>query len=111
MVLLCNNKIVWYNVVGGFMKKEEKTNSDYFTTEEGKFIKHQSKKIRIEGILCIALGLIYLLFNIYKKEDWYMYIITISLFVFGSYFLYKSYSIKNFKKKIYDYKKNNAQEK
>lgn len=92
------------------MKKEEKTNSDYFTTEEGKFIKHQAKKIRIEGILCIALGLIYLLFNIYKKEDWYMYIITISLFVFGSYFLYKSYSIKNFKKKIYDYKKNNAQE-
>lgn len=87
------------------MKKE--IVSDYFETQEGKFIKHQSKKIRIEGILCFALGLIYLLFNVYKKEAWQMYLLTIGLFVFGTYFIYKSYSIKNFKKKIYDYKKNN----
>ena len=48
------------------MKKE--IASDYFETEEGKFIKHQSKKIRIEGILCFALGLIYLLFDVIKKK-------------------------------------------
>ena len=87
------------------MKKE--IASDYFETEEGKFITHQSKKIRIEGILCFALGLIYLLFDVYKKEAWQMYLLTIGLFAFGTYFIYKSYSIKNFKKKIYDYKKNN----
>ena len=79
------------------MKKE--IASDYFETEEGKFIKHQSKKIRIEGILCFALGLIYLLFDVYKKEAWQMYLLTIGLFAFGTYFIYKSYSIKNFKKK------------
>ena len=89
------------------MKKEKNVTSVFFTTEEGKFIKHQSKKIRIEGILCLALGLIYLLFNVYKKEGWYMYLVTLALFVFGAYFIYKSYSIKDFKKKIYDYKKNN----
>lgn len=89
------------------MKKEKNVTSDYFTTDEGKFIKRQSKKIRIEGILCIALGLIYLLLNIYNKEGWSMYLVTLALFVFGTYFIYKSYSIKNSKKKIYDYKKNN----
>lgn len=93
------------------MKKEKEVINNYFETEEGKFIKHQSKKIRIEGILCLALGLIYLLFNIYKKEAWSMYLITLALFIFGIYFIYKSYSIKNFKKKIYDYKKNNPEEK
>ena len=36
-----------------------------------------------------------------------MYLVTLALFVFGAYFIYKSYSIKDFKKKIYDYKKNN----
>ena len=68
------------------MKKE--IASDYFETEEGKFIKHQSKKIRIEGILCFALGLIYLLFDVYKKEAWQMYLLTIGLFAFGTYFIY-----------------------
>ena len=66
------------------MKKE--IAGDYFETEEGKFIKHQSKKIRIEGILCFALGLIYLLFDVYKKEAWQMYLLTIGLFAFGTYF-------------------------
>ena len=54
------------------MKKE--IASDYFETEEGKFIKHQSKKIRIEGIFlmfikkklgkCIYLLLAYLLLEL-----------------------------------------------
>lgn len=92
------------------MKKEKEVIKNYFETEEGKFIKHQSKKIRIEGILCLALGLIYLIFNVYKKEAWSMYLITIALFIFGTYFVYKSYSIKNFKKKIYDYKIKNQEE-
>ncbi len=86
------------------MKKEK----DYFQTEEGKFIKHQVKKIKIEGILCIALGLIYLVFNIYQKEKWYMYLVTIALFVFGLYFVYKANSIKITKKRVYEYElKNN----
>lgn len=85
------------------MKKEK----DYFQTEEGKFIKHQVKKIKIEGILCIALGLIYLVFNIYQKEKWYMYLVTIALFVFGLYFVYKANSIKITKKRAYEYELKN----
>lgn len=85
------------------MKKEK----DYFQTEEGKFIKHQVKKIKIEGILCIALGLIYLVFNIYQKEKWYMYLVTIALFVFGLYFVYKANSIKITKKRVYEYELKN----
>ena len=39
----------------------------YKDTKEGQFIYKQVKKIRIEGILCISLGLIYLLFNILEN--------------------------------------------
>ena len=84
------------------MKKEK----DYFETEEGTFIRHQAKKIKIEGILCLALGLIYLVFNIYQKEKWYMYIVTLALFVFGIYFLYQANNIKITKQRLYDYKVN-----
>lgn len=89
------------------MKKEK----DYFETEEGAFIRHQAKKIKIEGILCLALGLIYLVFNIYQKEKWYMYLVTLALFVFGSYFIYKANSIKIQKKNIYDFEMKNRKNK
>ena len=89
------------------MKKEK----DYFQTEEGKFIKHQVKKIKIEGILCLALGLIYLVFNVYQKEKWYMYLVTLALFVFGIYFLYQANKIKITKQRLYDYKVNNEKKK
>lgn len=88
--------------------KEEK---DYFQTEEGKFIKHQVKKIKIEGILCLALGLIYLVFNIYQKEKWFMYLVTLALIVFGIYFLYKANNIKITKQRLYDYKVKNKKNK
>jgi len=68
------------------MKKEEKNYE---------FLRKQGKKIRIEGILCIALGIIYLLMNILSKDEWYMYLVTGALFVFGIYFIIKSYSIKD----------------
>ena len=79
----------------------------YKDTKEGQFIYKQVKRIRIEGILCISLGLIYLLFNILEKEAWYMYLVTLALFIFGGYFVYKSYSIKNIKEKVYDYNSKN----
>jgi len=68
------------------MKKEEKSKD---------FLKRQAKRIRIEGILCVSLGIIYLLMNIINSDKWYMYLITLALFVFGFYFIIKSYSIKD----------------
>lgn len=69
-----------------FMKKEE---------ENYEFLRKQAKRIRIEGILCIALGILYLLMNILENDKWYMYLVTLALFVFGIYFVIKSYSIRD----------------
>ncbi len=87
------------------VKKEdvEKFNN----SEIGKVKNHYLKRVKIIGILCIMVGLSWLIISIFNKNQLYDYIISSTLVLFGIYFIINSKVIKNkeVNKYIYNNKK------
>lgn len=85
------------------MRKIRHDSTDFDNSSEGKIANKQFKKVLIDGILCVAAGLLYLVYNIFGDSNWYDYLICIALLTFGAYFIYKSYDLKITAVNVYKY--------
>ena len=85
------------------MNKNKLDDKAFNKSKEGKAINKRLKRLRITGILCIVLGITYLVINIIFKEEWYEYILPAFLFLFGPLFIYNSYSIRRTKVNVFNY--------
>ena len=70
-------------------------------SNEGKNTNYYLKRVKITGILCITIGLIWLILSIYYQTRWYEYITSVLLIIFGIYFIINSLRIK--KKEVNKY--------
>ncbi len=76
-------------------------------SETGKIKNYYFKRIKITGIICIIIGLSWLILNIYYKTAIYDYILAITLNCFGIFFIINSIRLKKkeINKFIYENKK------